>query len=121
MQRAARYRYTPGAVPTLSGQELLANDPGAQFRLDEGRRALKASTAARGGRVSGPTLTALQRQGQELSIQEYANAWQRASQQAQLREQWKQMASQHGAAKPSSAQLSSAQPSKSCAAWYNKA
>lgn len=93
---AAQYRYTPGAVPTLSGQELLANDPGVQFRLDEGRRALEASAAARGGLVSGPTLAALQRQGQELSSQEYANAWQRASQQAQLREGWAQTASQLG-------------------------
>jgi len=93
---AAQYRYTPGAVPTLSGQELLANDPGVQFRLEQGRQALEASAAARGGLLSGPTMAALQRQGQELSSQEYANAWQRASQQAQLRENWAQAASQLG-------------------------
>ena len=80
---AAAYRYTPGAVPTLYGQELLANDPGVQFRMDEGRKALEASAAARGGLLSGPTLAALQRQGQELSSQEYGQAWNRASQQAQ--------------------------------------
>lgn len=94
--RAADYRYTPGAVPTLSGQELLANDPGVQFRLDEGRKALEASAAARGGLLSGPALAALQRQGQELSSQEYGQAWNRALQQAQTREQWNQVASQMG-------------------------
>ena len=93
---AAQHRYTPGAVPTLSGKELLANDPGVQFRMDEGRKALEASAAARGGLLSGPTLAALQRQGQELSSQEYGNAWNRASQQAQLREQWGQAASTMG-------------------------
>lgn len=94
--QAGQYRYTPGAVPTLSGAELLAHDPGVQFRMDEGRKALEASAAARGGLLSGPALAALQRQGQELSSQEYGQAWNRASQQAQLREQWSQMASQLG-------------------------
>jgi hypothetical protein len=89
---AEGYRYTPGAVPTLSGAELLANDPGVAFRLQEGRGALEASAAARGGALSGPALAALQRQGQELSSQEYSNAWQRAAQQAQMREQWGQQA-----------------------------
>jgi hypothetical protein len=94
--QASQYRYTPGAVPTLSGAELLANDPGVQFRLDEGRRAMEASAAARGGALSGPALAALQRQGQELSSQEYGNAWQRAAQAAQMREGWAQQASQLG-------------------------
>lgn len=89
---AAQYRYTPGAVPTLSGTELLANDPGVQFRMDEGRKALEASAAARGGLLSGGTLAALQRQGQELGSQEYGAAWNRASQQAQMREGWAQQA-----------------------------
>ena len=89
---AAAYRYTPGAVPTLSGTELLANDPGVQFRMDEGRKALEASAAARGGLLSGGTLAALQRQGQELGSQEYGAAWNRASQQAQMREGWAQQA-----------------------------
>jgi len=89
---AAQYRYTPGAVPTLSGKELLANDPGVAFRLQEGRNALEASAAARGGALSGPALAALQRQGQELSSQEYGQAWNRASQQAQMREGWAQQA-----------------------------
>jgi hypothetical protein len=93
---ASQYRYTPGAVPTLSGQALLANDPGVQFRLDRAQRALEASQAARGGALSGSALRALQEQGQDLASQEYGAAWQRASQQAQLREQWAQTASQMG-------------------------
>jgi len=93
---ASQYRYTPGAVPTLSGQELLAQDPGVQFRLDRGRGALEASAAARGGALSGPALAALQEQGQTLASQEYGSAWQRASQQAQMREGWAQQASQMG-------------------------
>ena len=93
---AANYRYTPGAVPTLQGAELLANDPGVQFRLDEGRKALEASALAKGSGMSGATLAALQRQGQELSSQEYSNAWTRAAEQARLREGWAQQASQMG-------------------------
>lgn len=89
---AANYRYTPGAVPTLSGQELLANDPGVAFRMEEGRKALESSAAAKGGLLSGGTLAALQRQGQELSSQEYGQAFSRAAQQAQMREQWQQTA-----------------------------
>jgi hypothetical protein len=94
--RAGDYRYTPGAVPTVRGAELLANDPGVQFRQEEARKALEASAAARGGLLSGSTLAALQRQGQDLASQEYGNAWQRAAQQAQMREQWAQTASQLG-------------------------
>jgi hypothetical protein len=93
---AADYRYTPGAVPTLRGQELLANDPGYQFRQDEARRALEASALARGSGMSGATLSALGRQSQELASQEYGNAWQRAAEQARLREAWAQTASQLG-------------------------
>jgi hypothetical protein len=89
---AADYRYTPGAVPTLSGKELLANDPGVQFRLDRARNALEGSAAARGSALSGPALMALQEQGQDLASQEYGNAWQRAAQQAQMREGWQQQA-----------------------------
>ena len=91
---AADYRYTPGAVPTLSGAALLANDPGVQFRLDRARNALEGSAAARGSALSGPALAALQEQGQDLASQEYGNAWQRASQQAQMRESWQQQATQ---------------------------
>lgn len=93
---AAQYRYTAGAVPTLSGKELLANDPGVQFRQDEARKALEGSAAARGDLLSGGNLKALQSRSQDLASQEYGQAWNRASQQAQLREQWGQAESQMG-------------------------
>ena len=89
---AAAYTYTPGAVPTLSGAELLANDPGVQFRMDEARKGLEASALARGSGMSGAALSALQRQSQDQASQEYGAAYGRASEQAQLREQWAQRA-----------------------------
>ena len=97
--RAADYRYTPGQTPdaapyasgldlyrgampgtqvsTLTGQQVLDQDPGAAFRQSEARKALEGSAAARGGLLSGSTLGALQRQSQDLASQEYGNAWQR--------------------------------------------
>jgi hypothetical protein len=97
---AANYRYTPGQTPdaaqyasgppqlyqgampgtqvsTLTGQQVLDQDPGAAFRQSEARKALEGSAAARGGLLSGSTLGALQRQSQDLASQEYGNAWQR--------------------------------------------
>ena len=98
--QAAAYRYTPGQtpdaaayqsgppqlyqgampgtqVPTLQGQDLLAQDPGYQFRQDQARKALEASSLAKGMGMSGSTLGALQSQSQDLASQEYGNAWQR--------------------------------------------
>ena len=98
--RAADYRYTPGQTPdaadyrsgppqlyqgampdtqvsSLTGQQVLDQDPGAAFRQSEARKALEASAAARGGLLSGATGGALQRQSQDLASQEYGNAWQR--------------------------------------------
>jgi len=97
---AATYRYQPGQTPdaaayasgapqlyqgampgtqvsTLTGQQVLDQDPGAAFRQSEARKALEGSAAARGGLLSGSTLGALQRQSQDLASQEYGNAWQR--------------------------------------------
>lgn len=98
--QAGDYRYTPGQtpdaaafasgppqlyqgampgsqVPTLTGQQVLDQDPGYQFRQDEARRALEASAAFRGSGMSGSTLGALGRQSSDLASQEYQNAWQR--------------------------------------------
>lgn len=52
-------------------------DPGYQFRLREGLRALDQSAAARGGLLSGNQLRGLTRFGQELGSQEYTNAFNR--------------------------------------------
>lgn len=53
------------------------SDPGYQFRLDEGTKALEASAAARGGYFSGGTGMDLTRYGQGMASQEYGNAFDR--------------------------------------------
>lgn len=52
-------------------------DPGYAFRMAEGMKALERSAAARGGLLSGGTLKATQRFGQDLASQEYQNAFNR--------------------------------------------
>lgn len=52
-------------------------DPGYQFRLSEGQRALGHQTAARGGAVSGTSLKAMQDYAQNAASGEYANAYNR--------------------------------------------
>jgi hypothetical protein len=74
-----QYAFKP---PT--GQELLSQDPGYQFRLEQGRKALEASAANRGGLLSGGTLTGLEKFAQGLASQEYGNAYDRALGQNQM-------------------------------------
>lgn len=52
-------------------------DPGYQFRMSEGMKALERSAAARGGLGSGGTLKALTRYGQDFASNEYTNAYNR--------------------------------------------
>ncbi len=52
-------------------------DPGYQFRMDEGRKGLESSAAARGGLLSGGTLKALTKYGQDVASNEYSNAYNR--------------------------------------------
>ena len=52
-------------------------DPGYQFRLEQGTKALEGSAAARGGLFSGATGRSLQDYSQGLASQEYANAYNR--------------------------------------------
>lgn len=52
-------------------------DPGYQFRMDQGSKALQASAAARGGLMSGGTLKSLDRYGQDYASNEYSNAYNR--------------------------------------------
>lgn len=68
-----------GQMPAaFTGQVNLMQDPGYQFRLSEGLKALERSAAARGGLMSGATGKALQRYGQDVASQEYQNAYNRA-------------------------------------------
>lgn len=79
-----------GALGGLTGEGGLASDfnrdftmsdfqadPGYQFRMSEGMKAIERSAAARGGLNSGATLKALTRYGQDVASQEYQNAYNR--------------------------------------------
>jgi len=52
-------------------------DPGYDFRMKEGQKALERSAAARGGLQSGGTLKALSKYGQDYASNEYQNAYTR--------------------------------------------
>jgi hypothetical protein len=53
-------------------------DPGYQFRLEQGMRALNASAAAKGMGMSGANIKGATEYGQNLGSQEYQNAYNRA-------------------------------------------
>lgn len=76
----AQYNFT-----APSGQALLSQDPGYQWRLEQGRKALEAGAASKGGLLSGGTQKALVNYGQNLASQEYSNAYGRALGENQLR------------------------------------
>jgi hypothetical protein len=56
----------------------LEEDPGYQFRLQEGAKALERSAAARGGALGGAAMKAMARYSQGVASQEYQNAWDRS-------------------------------------------
>ena len=62
---------------TPFGMQQFEQDPGYQFRLEEGLKALDRQAAARGGLISGGAMKAAQRYGQGLASQEYQNAFNR--------------------------------------------
>jgi hypothetical protein len=64
--------------PAFSGQVNMMADPGYQFRLSEGLKALDRQAAARGGLISGGALKAAQRYGQDYATGEYGAAYNRA-------------------------------------------
>lgn len=57
----------------------LQMDPGYQFRLNEGNKAINAGLASRGMGNSGAALKALTRYGQDFASGEYSNAYNRLS------------------------------------------
>ena len=59
------------------GMKDFTADPGYQFRIDEGQKALERSAAARAGLQSGAALKAATRFGQDMGSQEYTNAFNR--------------------------------------------
>lgn len=67
----------PMSEYTPFGQAQFQQDPGYQFRLSEGLKALDRQAAARGGLISGGALKAATRYGQEMGSQEFQNAFNR--------------------------------------------
>ncbi len=59
------------------GEQDFQQDPGYQFRLSEGLKALDRQAAARGGLISGAALKAAGRYGQQSASDEYQNAFNR--------------------------------------------
>lgn len=68
----------PDPFSAPSAQSVLDNDPGYQFRLDQGTQALQQSAAARGTLNTGGTLQDLVNYGQNYASSEYGNAYNRA-------------------------------------------
>lgn len=68
------------SLTQLQNGNILQNfqgDPGYQFRLDEGNKAINAAASARGLSNSGATMKALSRYGQDYASNEYNNAYNR--------------------------------------------
>ena len=82
--RADQQPWREAGLKALSGLEKndfmkdFTGDPGYQFRLNEGNKAINASAAARGMGNSGATLKSLARYGQDFASNEYNNAYNRA-------------------------------------------
>lgn len=69
-------------------------DPGYQFRMEQGQRAIEGTGASRGMQLSGNTLAALTSFGQNLGSQEYQNAYSRyVADQANRAKQYQYLAS----------------------------
>jgi hypothetical protein len=68
---------SPEAFTAPSAEEVLSEDPGYQFRVSEGLRALQARAAQKGTLLGGATLKGLIDYGASEASQEYANAYDR--------------------------------------------
>ena len=69
--------YATASQYTPFGMDQFNADPGYQFRMSEGLKALERSAASRGILQSGGTLKDITRFGQDVASQEYQNAFQR--------------------------------------------
>lgn len=69
--------YATASQYTPFGMDQFQADPGYQFRMSEGLKALERSAASRGILQSGGTLKDITRFGQDAASQEYQNAFQR--------------------------------------------
>lgn len=69
-----------GFLTKRFGAEEFQKDPGYEFRLGEGTKALERAAAARGGFFSGAAGKGLARYGQDYASNEYTNAYNRFTQ-----------------------------------------
>ncbi|WP_333608811.1 hypothetical protein [Arsukibacterium sp.] len=88
-------------------------DPGYQFRLAEGQKAMDRSAAARGNLLSGGQAKALTQYNQGMASQEYGNAFNRAAQQysmeaGRLNNQFNQFAGMAGVGQVANQQVQQA-------------
>jgi hypothetical protein len=60
-----------------AGNAIMSQDPGYQFRLDQGNKAINAAGSARGRAMGGRTMKELSRYGQDYASNEYGNAYAR--------------------------------------------
>lgn len=66
-----------GSLSKAFGMSDFTADPGYQFRISEGQKALERSAAAKGGLNSGAAMKAITRFGQNTASDEYQNAYNR--------------------------------------------
>lgn len=66
-----------GSLLKSFSQEDFQTDPGYEFRLGEGQKALESSAAARGGLLSGAAAKALTKYNQNFASNEYGNVFNR--------------------------------------------
>lgn len=77
LQRLQNQMRRGGYLSEEFGMDDFRADPGYQFRIAEGQKALDRMAAARGQQFSGAQLRATERFGQDLASQEYGNAFNR--------------------------------------------
>ena len=66
-----------GFLQQRFNNDVFEKDPGYQFRMDEGNKAIQGSAAAQGGLLSGAALKAMQKYSQDFASNEYGNAYNR--------------------------------------------
>jgi hypothetical protein len=76
--KAALSQYQTEINTPTTAADVMANDPGYQFGLDQGQTALDRKIAAMGGRVSGAALKASDRYATDYATTGYNSAYQRS-------------------------------------------
>lgn len=94
-----------GESGNVSTQDVL-NDPGYQFGLNEGTKAVQGSAAARGGLYSGATLKALDRYGTDYATTKFSDVFNRK--QAQIGNQFNRLSTAAGLGSAATSQVGQA-------------